>query len=182
MTRMHPHRFWAGLAPCLLALAACSPEQNWRQVNFDGASLRGQLPCKPDRTVREVPFGGVPVPLQVAGCESGDAMLVLMSAALKPGADAQAVLQAWRELTLRHLQAEAVPGPTTPWSGPGWLPLAGAVRQTATGRRADGQAVSAHLGWAAIAEGDHVRVVHAAVYAPRPRPDLAQSLMEGLTP
>ncbi len=179
---MHPHRYWAVLAPCLLALAACSPEQNWRQVTFDGASLRAQLPCKPDRTVREVPLGGAPVPLQVAGCESGDAMLVLMTAALQPGADAQAVLQAWRELTLRHLQAEGEAAQTVAWSGAGWLPLAAAVRQMASGRRADGQAVTAHLGWTAIAEGDHVRVVHAAVYAPRPRPELAQGLMEGLQP
>ena len=182
MPGMHPYRFWAGLALSLLALVACSPEQNWRQVTFEGAHLRAQLPCKPDRTVREVPLGGTPVPLQVVGCESGDAMLVVMTAALQPGADAQAVLQAWRALTLRHLQAPDEPGQTQAWSGAAWLPLASAVRQKVTGRRADGQAVSAELAWAATAEGDHVRVVHAAVYAPRPRPELAQGLMEGLQP
>lgn len=182
MPGMHPYRFCAGLALSLLALVACSPEQNWRQVTFEGAHLRAQLPCKPDRTVREVPLGGMPVALQVAGCESGDALLVVMSAALQSGADAQAVLQAWRELTLKHLQAQSEPANTVAWSGAGWLLLTGAVSQTVTGRRADGQAVSAHLAWTATAEGDHVRVVHAAVYAPRPRPELAQGLMEGLQP
>ncbi|MEN9888811.1 MAG: hypothetical protein RL559_848 [Pseudomonadota bacterium] len=175
-------RLRVGAAVCLLGLAACSPDQNWRQVNFDGARLRAQLPCKPDRTQREVPLGGVPVPLQVVGCESDNAMLVVMTAALPAGADVQAVLQGWRALTLRHLQAEADPGQARPWVGAAWLPLAAAVHQTVTGRRADGQAVSADLAWAAAAEGDHVRVVHAAVYAPRPRPDLAQGLMEGLQP
>lgn len=182
MPCMHLYRFWVALAPWLLVLTACSPDQNWRQVTFDGAKLQGQLPCKPDRTVREVPLGGTPVPLQVAGCESSDAMLVLMTAALRPGTDAQAVLQAWRELTLRHLQAEDESVRTAAWSGAGWLPLTGAVRQTVKGRRADGQAVHAHLAWTAVAEGEHVRVVHAAVYAPRPRPELAQGLMEGLQP
>ena len=39
-------------------LSACSPEQNWREVGFEGAALKAQLPCKPDRTTRSVPLGG----------------------------------------------------------------------------------------------------------------------------
>lgn len=179
---MHPFRFWACVAPWLAVLAACSPEQNWRQVAFEGSTLQAMLPCKPDRTTREVPLGGVPVPLQVAGCESGDALLVVMTAALQPGADAQTVLQGWRELTLRHVQAGADAGQSTAWHAAGWLPLASAMRQTVTGRRSDGSAVTAHMAWAALAEGEHVRLVHAAVYAPQARPQLAQGLMDGLKP
>ncbi|MBM3387366.1 MAG: hypothetical protein FJY36_06845 [Betaproteobacteria bacterium] len=179
---MHRYRFGATAAFLATVLAACSPAQNWRQVAFDGTTLQAQLPCKPDRTTREVPLGGVPVSLQVAGCESGEAMLVLMTAALAPGADAQAVLVGWRQATLAHLQAPAEGGQVSAWVGDGWLRLAAAVQQSSAGRQADGRAVMAHMAWAAAAEGDHVRVVHAAVYAPRARPELAQALMESLKP
>jgi len=180
MPRMRSKIFW--VAGALAGLAACSPEQNWRQVTLDDTRLRAQLPCKPDRTVREVPLGGSAVKLSVAGCASGDAMLVVMSGALPAGADVPAVLQGWRQATLMHLQADPGPGDARAWQPAGGLPLSAAVQQTATGRRADGQPVMAHLAWGAVAEGEHVRVVHAAVYAPRPRPELAQSLFDGLKP
>lgn len=182
MSCMRSNPFWAGVATLLALLAACSPEQNWRQVALDNTSMQAQLPCKPDRTVREVPLAGSPVSLSVAGCESGDAMLVVMTGALPAGADAQAVLQGWRQASLAHLQADTGPGDAHAWQPKGWLPLSSALQQTATGRRADGRPVMAHLAWGAVAEGDHVRVVHAAVYAPRSRPELAQGLFDGLKP
>jgi pimeloyl-ACP methyl ester carboxylesterase len=151
-------------------LAACSPEHNWRQITFEGTNLKAQLPCKPDRTSREVPLGGAPVQLAVAGCESGGAMLAVMTAALAPGADAQAVLQG------------PAPAQGEPWSRPGLLPLGASQRVQAEGRRSDGQPVTAHAVWGAFAEGDHIRVVHAVVYAPRPQPQLAQTLFEGVQP
>lgn len=162
-------------------LTACSPEQNWRQVTFDGTNLKVQLPCKPDRTTRQVPLGGAPVQLAVAGCESGSAMLAVMTAPLASGADAQAVLQGWQQATLAHLQA-AQSEQTQPWRRSGFLPLGAAQRVDAQGRRADGQAVTAQAVWGAYTEGDHLRVVHAVVYAPKAQPQLAQLLFDGLQP
>ena len=162
-------------------LAACSPEQNWRQITFEGTNLKAQLPCKPARTTREVPLGGAPVQLAGAGCESGNAMGAVMTAALAPGMDAQAVLQGWQQATLAHLQIQA-PAQTEPWSRSGLLPLGASQRVQAQGRRSDGQPVVAHAVWGALAEGDHLRVVHAVVYAPKAQPQLAQTLFEGLQP
>ncbi len=161
-------------------LGACSPDHNWRQVGFEGTALKAQLPCKPDRTTREVPLGGVPVQLAVAGCESGDAMLAVMTASLTPGADAQAVLQGWQDATLAHLQASQPEQQA--WVRPGMLPLAAAHQVQARGRRADGGAVWTRAVWGALAEGDHVRVVHAVVYAPQARDELAQTLFDGVRP
>lgn len=163
------------------ALSACSPDQNWRQVTFDGTSLKAQLPCKPDRTTREVPLGGVPVQLSVAGCESGGAMVAVMTAALSPGADVQAVLAGWQQATLAHLQSQA-PARTESWARPGMLPLGSAQRIQVQGQRADGYPVNAHGVWGAFAESDHVRVVHAVVYAERASPELAQTLFDGVQP
>jgi len=162
-------------------LAACSPEQNWRQITFDGTNLKAQLPCKPDRTTRGVPLGGSPVQLAVAGCESGPAMLAVMTASLAPGADAQAVLQGWQKAVLANLQAQA-PEQAEPWVRPGMLSLGSAQRIQVQGGRSDGQAVVAQAVWGAFAEGDHIRVLHAVVYAPKAQPQLAQALFDGLQP
>lgn len=162
-------------------LAACSPEQNWRQITFEGTKLQAQLPCKPDRTTREVPLGGASVQLAVAGCESGDAMLAVMTAALAPGMDAQAVLQGWQQATLTNLRVQA-PAQTGPWMRAGMLPLGASQRVQALGQRSDGQPVAAHAVWGAFVEGGHIRVVHAVVYAPKAQPQLANALFEGLLP
>lgn len=162
-------------------LAACSPDQNWRQITFEGSSLKAQLPCKADRTTREVPLGGVPVQLSVAGCESGGAMLAVMTAPLAAGADAQAVLAGWQQATRAHLQAPAAEH-SQAWQRPGLLPLGAAQRVQLQGRRADGQAVVAQAVWGAFVEGDHVRVVHAVVYAGKIVPEMAQTFFDGLQP
>ena len=174
---MRIHLLWAFAA----LLAACSADQNWRQISFDGTTLKAQLPCKPDRTTREVPLGGVPVQLSVAGCESGDAVVAVMTAALAPGADAQALLQGWQQATLANLQASQAEQ-VQAWQRAGFMPLGAAQRVTALGRRTDGQAVTAQAVWGAYPEGDHVRVVHAVVYASKPQPPIAQTLFDGLQP
>ena len=162
-------------------LAACSPDQNWRQVTLDGTQLKAQLPCKPDRATREVPLGGVPVQLSVVGCASGDAMLAVMSAALAPAADAQAVLQGWQQATLANLQVSK-PDQIEAWLRPGLLPLGAAQRLVAQGRKADGQPVTVQAAWGAYPEGDHLRLVHAVVYAPKAQSALAQMLFDGVQP
>lgn len=169
---------------CSINLSACSPDQNWREVGFEGAALKVQLPCKPDRTTRTVPLGGVPVDLQVAGCEVGDAMVAVMTAQLLSGADAQTILKGWQKATLSHA---GVIQPLSdeqqkPWSQSGFLPLSSAVQVQAQGQRADGQLLKMHAVWGAVSEGDHVRVVHAVVYDRREATELASTLFGGIRP
>jgi hypothetical protein len=168
----------SALLTCLLM--ACSPEHNWRQVGFEGTALKSQLPCKPDRTTREVEMAGLRLQLQVAGCESGSAMLAVMTASLPAGADAHALLQGWQEATLAHVQAQDVQ--RKPWSKPSWLPLASASQVSAHGQRSDGQPVSMQAAWGAIAEHEQVRLVHAVVYDRTMSPEMAQTLFDGVQP
>ena len=167
-----------------LFLGGCSPEQNWREVGFEGASIKVQLPCKPDRTTRSVPLGGVPVDLQVVGCESGDAMVAVMSASLQAGADANALLTGWQKATLDHagVQQPLTAEQQQVWHRPGFLPLAAALRMQAQGRRGDGQPVAMSAVWGAVADGDRVRLVHAVVYDRRASPELANTLFDGIRP
>ena len=167
-----------------LALSACSPEQNWREVSFEGTSLKAQLPCKPDRTTRSVPLGGVPVDLQVVGCESGTAIVAVMTAPLQAGADAHALLSGWQQATLDNARVKRplAAAQQQLWHRPGQLPLASSVRIEAPGLRANGQAVQMSAVWGAVAEGDRVRLIHAVVYDRAISPEMANTLFDGLKP
>jgi hypothetical protein len=166
-----------------LSVSACSPDQNWRDVSLEGSALKAQLPCKPDRTTRSVPLGGVPVDLQVAGCESGTAMVAVMTALLPAGADAQAVLLGWQKASLDNARVQQPLASGQPaWHRPGLLPLTASVRVQASGLRANGEPVNMEAVWGAVAEGDSVRVVHAVVYDRKIQPEMANTLFDGIKP
>ena len=165
-------------------LSGCSPSQNWRDLTFEGSALKAQLPCKPDRAKRPVPLGGVTIELQVAGCESGTAMVAVMTAHMHTGADANAVLAGWQKATLDNARVlQPLPAEQRQvWHRPGLLPLDSSSRIQAKGMRADGQTVSLEAVWGAMAEGDRVRLVHAVVYDRQIQPDMANTLFDGLKP
>jgi hypothetical protein len=167
-----------------LTLSACSPAQNWRDVAFEGSSLKVQLPCKPDRTSRSVPLGGVPVDLQVVGCESGKAMVAVMSAALPAGSDVSAVMVAWQKATLDNARVTQplAAGQQQAWHRPGQLPLATSLRVQAPGLRASGEPVNMDAVWGAVAEGERVRLVHAVVYDRKIAVELSTTLFESIQP
>ncbi|WP_291912489.1 hypothetical protein [Limnohabitans sp.] len=181
--RIHTSALVASLFGAL-TLSACSPAQNWRNVTFEGTALRAQLPCKPDRTTRSVPLGGVPVDLQVVGCESGTAMVAVMSAPLPAGDDASAVMVAWQKATLDNARVTQplAAGQQQAWQRPGQLPLATSVRVQAQGQRANGEPVNMDAVWGAVAEGERVRLVHAVVYDRKIPAELANTLFESIQP
>jgi hypothetical protein len=167
-----------------LTLSACSPEQNWRDVAFEGSALKVQLPCKPDRTTRSVPLGSVPVDLQVVGCESGAAMVAVMTAVLPAGSDASAVMAAWQKATLDNARVAQplAAGQQQAWHRPGQLPLANSLRVQAPGLRANGEQVFMDAVWGAVAEGERVRLVHAVVYDRKIAVELSTTLFESIHP
>jgi hypothetical protein len=181
--RIHSSALLASLVGAL-TLSACSPAHNWRDVAFEGSALKVQLPCKPDRTTRSVPLGGVPVDLQVVGCESGTAMVAVMTAALPAGADASAVMAAWQKATLDNARVTQPlsAGQQKVWQRPGQLPLATSVRVQAPGQRANGEPVDMDAVWGAVAESERVRLVHAVVYDRKIAADLANTLFDGIKP
>jgi hypothetical protein len=184
----HPMRIYSSaLVASLfgaLTLSACSPAQNWRDVAFEGSALKVQLPCKPDRTNRSVPLGGVPVELQVVGCESGTAMVAVMSAALPAGSDASAVMAAWQKATLDNARVTQplAAGQQQAWHRPGQLHLATSLRVQAPGLRANGEPVNMDAVWGAVAEGERVRLLHAVVYDRKIEAELANTLFDGIKP
>ncbi len=159
-----------------LLLCACQPTYNWRDIGFEGTNVKAQLPCKPDRTQREVTIAQVTVSLQVAGCEAGGGMWVVMTGRLPAGMDTSHVLQGWQAATWRTLQAQQPQSQA--WPVPHALP--GAVRVQAQGLQANGQATQAQGLWAAWPESDGVQWVNAMVYQPQIQGEMADTFFESI--
>lgn len=161
-------------------LTACSPEWDWRNVNFEGSTLKVQLPCKPDRTTRRVTMGASNVDLQVAGCELGPTMVAVMTTQLPQGADANAILQGWQQITLENVHAQVDSHQS--WTKSGMIALPGSERVQAHGQRPDGRAVQMQAVWGAFAQGEHMHLVHAVVYADKRAEEPAGTLFEAVAP
>lgn len=178
----NPPMNWTLTAPlALLWLAGCSPALNWRSVPLPEAALTITLPCKPDQATRTVELAGAPVELAMAGCEADGAMFAVSHAALADPSQAGAALTHWRAAVLANL-GQGATAADTPYAPPGVLPLPQSVRTVAQGQRPDGGAVSAQAVWFARAVGPQVRLYHAVVYTPKPRPELADTFFAGLVP
>lgn len=135
------------LAGAVLALAACSPTFNWREVRPDNTGLVLLLPCKPDKAEKTVPLGGQPVLLRMLGCDAGDATFAVAVADIGDAAQADAVLAQWQALTLANMKAAPVgtgAGATrvAPFRPAGMAGGAPALMVKSSGQRADGRAVA----------------------------------------
>lgn len=158
----------------VFVLSACSPALNWREVPLN--RLTAFLPCKPDRAQRTVPLGSQAVEMDMAGCEAAGGLFAVSHLRLGAPSHAAEVLAAWRTGTLRSMRSTG--GTELPWR-----PVAGAGAQAfppvlleATGQRADGSTVQAHLAWLV----DGVDIFHIAVYAPRLTADMTETLFSEL--
>ena len=168
---------YAAALSALLALAACSPTFNWREVRPDNTRLRLLLPCKPDKAQKTVPFGGRPTPLSMLGCEAGGVTFAVAVAELGPpgeAADAASLLAQWQSLTLANMKAGAAQ--RSPLALPGAAPAQPAVLVQAQGQRADGTAVSGYAAY--FAQGSQLFQV--VMYAGQASPELAETYFSSL--
>lgn len=158
----------------LLALAACNPAFNWREVRPDNTALTALLPCKPDTAQRVVPLGGQNTELAMLGCDAGGATFAVAVATVDAG-QAAAVLTGWQAATLANMKALGA-GQAEPLKivGAALQPPATLVR--ATGQRADGSQVQSQTAY--FAQGR--QVFQAVVYADRIAPAVADAFFSGL--
>lgn len=150
------------MAGSILALSACSPALNWREVPAgpDGG-LKTLLPCKPDRTSRFQPLAGQNIELHMQGCEADGFLFAVSWADVKEGSLAGPALAQWQAAMLGAMQA-ATPQ-LQPFAVKGASAQPAAVRLSAGGKRPDGSAVQAQAVW--FARGS--QVFHAVVYGER---------------
>jgi len=160
----------------LLALAACSPAFNWREVRPENTRLHLLFPCKPDKAQKVVPLGGQATTLSMLGCDAGGATFAVAVADLGDAAQAAPVLALWQNLTLANMKA--APG-TRQLLSPKISGASAAVPVSvvlAQGQRADGTAVSGQAAY--FAQGSQVFQV--VMYAPQIAPEVAETFFSSL--
>jgi len=125
--------------PVLLALTACAPSLNWREVRPEGSAATVLLPCKPSVMVREVRLAGGPVRLLLHACSAGEQTWALAAADIvDPGRVAPA-LDELRAAAVANLGAGAATA--LPLTVPGATPNTSSSRVLLTGKLPDGAAV-----------------------------------------
>jgi hypothetical protein len=151
----------AVLLALAMALAACSPAFNWREVRPDNTRLSLLLPCKPDKAQKTVPLGGQLTVLAMLGCDAGGATFAVAVADLGDAAKAAPVLAQWQSLTLANMKAAPAgagtgPGVTqvVPFKLPGASAEPAPLLVSAQGQRTDGTAVTGRAAY--FAQGSQV--------------------------
>jgi hypothetical protein len=160
----------------LLALAACSPAFNWREVRPENTRLSLLLPCKPDKAQKIVPLGGAPTTLFMLGCDAGGATFAVALADLGDAAKAATVLAQWQSLTLANMKAAPASREALPLKLAGATPQAPPTLVKALGQRADGTAVSGQAAY--FAQGSQVFQV--VLYAANITPEVAETFFSSL--
>jgi hypothetical protein len=139
----------SGLKPLVLlaiALGACSPVFNWREVPIADDGLVALLPCKPDRATRNLPLGGgsASVSVDMTGCEAGGATFAVAHATAEDAAQAESWMRAWRSATHNQLAGAVIV--ETPATLPRAAALPAPVRLEARQEGAGGPG-PAHILW-----------------------------------
>ena len=120
----------------VLALAACSPGLDWREVRPDGADVLVMFPCKP--TISAHPATKAePVAMGLAQCEAAGQSFALSWAEVNDPAQLTPALRQMRESLATKLAAQ--PSVPKPLQVPGMTPNAEAQRQTLVGPQQQAQ-------------------------------------------
>ncbi len=132
------------LAPLgLIALIACTPALNWRELRPEGAGVQVQLPCKPSTFARPLQLQGVALDWNLLACSAGEQTWALAWGDLKDPALVTSALLSLRAAAQRNLAAPAAD--TLPWAPPGATPNAEAARVQLQGRLPDGRPAAQEL-------------------------------------
>ena len=160
------------VAGCL-ALTACSPALNWREVRLEPSALVAMLPCKSDQGTRSVTLAGQNLSMHMMGCEADSATFAVSYADLPDATQAAAVQAQWQTAMLGNMRATQ--NLQSPLNIKGVVGATGAVQLQAQGTQPDGRAVVAQGVW--FIRG--AQVFHAVMYAAKLNPEAADAFFTG---
>ena len=157
------------LALAALALAACTPTFNWREVSVEATPLKAMLPCKPERVERRLEFTpGREVVVHALGCEAGQATFAVLYTELSQTGELGEALARWKNGNLTSTKATV--RSEAPYQPAGALGLPQSVQVHADGQRADGSAVQSQSAY--FARG--TQAFQAVIYAQRITPEMSE--------
>ena len=157
-----------------LAMMACSPALDWREVRSPDSGAVAWFPCKPDRFARKVTLAGTTVSMVLVSCSAGGVTYALSQADLPDPTRVAAALAELRAAAAGNIGGDASLIGTL--SVPGTTPHPAAQRWRIEGRRADGTPLHEQAGF--FARGS--RVYQATMVGASIDPDAADTFFTGL--
>lgn len=158
----------------VLAVAACSPVEDWREVRPAGSGALLLFPCKPTAVSRPVALAGAAVELTLLACAAGPTTYALTHGDVVDPARVTPALQALAASAAANIGAEPVSG--EPLAVPGMTPNPYARRWALHGRLPDGAEVREDV--LTFARG--TRVFQATVIGPAPAPESVRVFFESV--
>lgn len=92
-------------AALALALAACSPQFNWRDYSSDAAPYRVMFPDKPSTHTRSVDLDGLKVEMTMTAAQVNGTMFAVGTAEAPDAEHAEAALAAMKTALIRNIGA-----------------------------------------------------------------------------
>ena len=169
---MARHRF--ALLWLTLALVACSPSLNWREVRLPGGELKAMLPCKPDQATRRQSLAGYDIDLTMLGCEAEGGLYAISVVELTTPLQAHPIQAQWQTNLLATIQAQGAQRQAYAIRGAHAQPEA--LRLQAVGRSPEGRALTVQAVW--FTRGN--RLYHAALYAEQLTPEMSEPFFGGM--
>jgi hypothetical protein len=160
--------------PLVLAVAACAPAFDWREIRPDGAGVVALLPCRPDRFERTVEIAGSRVKMRLLSCTVESTTFAFGHVDMGDPAAVAPALAALRAAAAANLGASAPA--VTVWQPPGVTPNPQAARLALAGRLPDGAVASAQAAF--FARG--TVACQATVLGPRLPGDAVETFFAGL--
>lgn len=166
---------WVRVAASLgavLALSACAPELNWRDVRADGTPVVLSLPCKPVEQRRTAQLAGRAVAMQMRVCDAGGVTWAWLWANVDDPVSVGPALSALASGARANLGAGVAPLQAV--APPGATPRPEGGRAQLAGRLPDGRQVAEHL--LVFAVGTQVHQVTALAPGEGARPPAVEAL------
>lgn len=129
-----------GLIVLSLALSACTPALDWRELRPEGSQARLMFPCKPANHARRVAIAGETVEMSMFACSAGETVYALSFADMKDPARVGAALDELARAAQSNLQS-AERAASDPAKVAGMTPHAQSAQWRLAGRLPDGRAV-----------------------------------------
>jgi hypothetical protein len=103
--RSFPLRHILVLASACLALAACSPEFNWRDYSSEAAPYRIMFPDKPASHTRKIDLDGLKVDMTMTAAQINDTMFAVGTAEAPDADSAEKALTAMKTALVNNIGA-----------------------------------------------------------------------------
>ena len=130
-------------AAACLALAACTPTLDWREVRPSGGGVLALFPCRPSQDARTVPLAGAPAKVDLQSCQAAGATFALSFTDVQDPARVAKTIEALRMAAASNLGGTPVIAGAAAVSG--MTPNPQAQRVRVDGRFPDGTAVREDL-------------------------------------